>query len=79
MEPMSSFEQEMATPTFYKKVINFAKSEGIALIVDEAKTGMGSSGKNWAHEYWYLHEGQEPDFVTFGGKSGVAGFFANNK
>ena len=79
MEPMSSFGQEMATPTFYKKVIKYAKSEGIALIVDETKTGLGSSGKNWAHEYWYLHEGQEPDFVTFGGKSSVAGFFANNK
>jgi 4-aminobutyrate aminotransferase/(S)-3-amino-2-methylpropionate transaminase len=77
IEPMSSFGQEMATPTFYKKVIAFAKSEGIALVVDETKTGMGSSGKNWAHEHWYLFEGQEPDFVTFGGKAGVAGFFSN--
>lgn len=77
IEPMSSFGQEMATPTFYKKVIAFAKSEGIALVVDETKTGMGSSGKNWAHEHWYLFEGQEPDLVTFGGKAGVAGFFSN--
>jgi len=29
-------------------------SEGIPFIVDETKTGMGASGKNWAHEYWYL-------------------------
>lgn len=77
MEPMSTFGQEMATPAFYKKVLAFAKSEGIALVVDETKTGMGASGKNWAHEHWYLFEGQEPDFVTFGGKSGVAGFFTN--
>ena len=69
----------MATPTFYKKVINFAKKEGIALIVDETQTGIGGTGKAWAHEYWYLNEGQEPDFVTFGGKSGVAGFFSNKK
>ena len=39
---------------------------------------MGASGKNWAHEYWYLHDGHHPDFVTFGGKTGVAGFFTNN-
>lgn len=26
MEPLSSFGQEMATATFYKKVIDFAKS-----------------------------------------------------
>ena len=47
----------MATPTFYKKVINFAKKEGIALIVDETQTGIGGTGKAWAHEYWYLNEG----------------------
>lgn len=74
---MSSFGQEMATPTFYKKVRAFAKSEGIPFIVDETKTGMGSSGKNWAHEYWYLQQGEEPDFVTFGGKTSISGFFSN--
>ena len=78
IEPMSSFGQEMATPTFYKKIMAFAKSEGIPFIVDETKTGMGASGKNWAHEYWYLHEGEAPDFVTFGGKTGISGFFSSN-
>ena len=77
MEPMSSIGQEMATPTFYKKVRAFCKKEGISFIVDETKTGMGASGKNWAYEYWYLNEGDAPDFVTFGGKTGVAGFFSN--
>jgi len=43
------------------------------MIVDETKTGMGSSGKNWAHEYWYLQDA--PDFVTFGGKAGCSGFY----
>ena len=77
MEPLSSFGQEMATHTFYKKVIDFAKSQGIAVIVDETKTGVGSTGKAWGHEYWYLNESQRPDFVTFGGKTGLAGFFAD--
>jgi len=51
-----------------------ALSEGIPFIVDETKTGMGASGKKWAHEYWYLHDA--PDFVTFGGKSGLGGFYS---
>ena len=37
---------------------------------------MGSTGKNWAHDYWYLHDDQKPDFVTFGGKSGLNGFYS---
>ena len=45
-------------------------------MVDETKTGMGASGKKWAHEYWYL-QGEKPCFVTFGGKSGASGFYTN--
>ena len=37
---------------------------------------MGASGKNYAHEYWYLKPDQVPDFVTFGGKSGLGGFYS---
>ena len=37
---------------------------------------MGASGKNWAHDYWYLHDEDVPDFVTFGGKSGLSGFYS---
>ena len=49
-------------------------SEGISFIVDETKTGMGATGKKWGHEHWYLHDA--PDFVTFGGKSGLGGFYS---
>ena len=51
-----------------------AKEEGIVVIVDETKTGMGASGKNWAHEYWYSQS--PPDMMTFGGKSGISGFYS---
>jgi 4-aminobutyrate aminotransferase-like enzyme len=37
---------------------------------------MGSSGKNWGHDQWYLSDEQTPDFVTFGGKSGLGGFYS---
>jgi hypothetical protein len=35
---------------------------------------MGASGKNWAHEYWYLK--YAPDYMTFGGKAGLNGFYS---
>lgn len=44
--------------------------------MDETKTGMGSTGKNWGHQHWYLRSDQAPDYVTFGGKSGLAGFYS---
>ena len=53
-----------------------SKVEGIQFIVDETKTGVGASGKNWAHLYWYLSEELTPDFMTFGGKSGLSGFYS---
>ena len=74
VEPISSLGNQMATPYFYRKLRQMAKDEGIPFIVDETKTGMGASGKNWAHEYWYLNEA--PDYMTFGGKSGLAGFYS---
>ena len=42
--------------------------------MDETATGFGTSGKLWAHEHWYLSEA--PDIVTFGGKTGVSGFYS---
>lgn len=41
VEPISSLEMRSATPNFYKKLRMLAKTEGIAFIVDETKTGMG--------------------------------------
>jgi 4-aminobutyrate aminotransferase/(S)-3-amino-2-methylpropionate transaminase len=54
--------------------MGMAKEAGIVVIVDETKTGMGASGKNWAHEYWYSQS--PPDMMTFGGKSGISGFYS---
>ena len=75
---MSGVSQDMATPYFYKQLRRITAKEGISLIVDETKTGVGASGKNWAHEYWYLHDDEAPDFVTFGGakSSGLCGFYS---
>jgi 4-aminobutyrate aminotransferase/(S)-3-amino-2-methylpropionate transaminase len=63
---------------FYKKVRAICKKEGIPFVVDETRTGFGQSGKMWAHEHWYLNEtnGGCADFVSFGGKTGISGFFS---
>jgi len=54
-----------------------AAEEQIPFIVDETRTGLGSSGKIWAHEHWNLSN--PADFVTFGGRAGISGFYTNYK
>ena len=78
IEPISSFKTQQATPRFYKLLRALAADEGIPFVVDETKTGMGQTGKMWAHEHWWLSErdGGVPDMVTFGGKTGISGFFS---
>lgn len=63
-----------ATPRFYKGVRNLAKEHGIPFIVDETKTGVGATGKMWAHEHWYLNT--PADLVTFGGRAGISGYYS---
>jgi 4-aminobutyrate aminotransferase/(S)-3-amino-2-methylpropionate transaminase len=64
----------MATPYFFKRVRKIARDNEIPFVVDETKTGIGSTGKLWAHEHWFLSD--HPDIVTFGGKAGVSGFYS---
>ena len=78
VEPISSLEMRNGTPNFYKGLRRIAKANGIPFIVDETKTGMGQTGKMWAHEHWYLQDrdGGAPDVVTFGGKAGISGYYS---
>ena len=78
VEPISSLEMRFATPAFYKGLRQLAKTEGIPFIVDETKTGFGQTGKMWGHQHWWLQErdGGCPDMMTFGGKTGISGFFS---
>ena len=75
VSPTSAYGNHFATPNFFKGVRNIAKVEGIPFIVDETETGIGSSGKNWGHDHWYLSDEQTPDYMTFGGKSELGGFY----
>jgi 4-aminobutyrate aminotransferase/(S)-3-amino-2-methylpropionate transaminase len=52
-----------------------AKKHGAFFIVDEVQTGVGATGKFWAHEHWGLQAGEEPDFVTFSKKMQASGIY----
>jgi 4-aminobutyrate aminotransferase/(S)-3-amino-2-methylpropionate transaminase len=54
IEPIGSYNNSFATPYFFKRVRAIAKENGIPFIVDETKTGVGSTGKLWGHEHWYM-------------------------
>ena len=43
------------------------------MIVDEVQTGVGATGRFWAHEHWDLP--QPPDMVTFSKKAQTAGYY----
>ncbi|CEI68460.1 4-aminobutyrate aminotransferase [Fusarium venenatum] len=62
-----------ASPDFFRKLRNLTKKHNILLIVDEVQTGIGATGKFWAHEHWNLET--PPDIVTFSKKAQAAGFY----
>lgn len=65
-----------ATSFFFQGVRDITKKHGILFIVDEVQTGVGASGKMWAHEHWNLST--PPDMVTFSKKFQAAGFYFSN-
>lgn len=64
-----------ASPAFFRGLREITKRHGVAFIVDEVQTGVGATGKFWAHEHWNLET--PPDVVTFSKKMQAAGFFHN--
>ena len=73
VEPITFFGTHFATPTFYQKIWEYAAKHEIPFIVDETRTGVGITGKYWAHQHWYLDNA--PDFVVFGRATQVSGFY----
>jgi 4-aminobutyrate aminotransferase/(S)-3-amino-2-methylpropionate transaminase len=78
VEPIAGHANLQAAPTYYKRLRQLAAREGIPFIVDETEIGIGRSAKMWSHEYWYLSEndGGCADIMTFGGNTGLSGFYS---
>jgi 4-aminobutyrate aminotransferase/(S)-3-amino-2-methylpropionate transaminase len=64
-----------ASPAFFQKMREITKELGVLMIVDEVQSGVGATGKFWAHEWWKLPS--PPDIVTFSKKMQAAGFYHN--
>jgi 4-aminobutyrate aminotransferase / (S)-3-amino-2-methylpropionate transaminase len=50
-----------ASPNFFRELRALTRKRGVLLIVDEVQTGMGATGRFWAHEHWGLDD--PPDMV----------------
>ena len=60
---------------FIKELRRLADQREFMLIFDEVQTGLGITGRMWAHE----HFGVEPDMIVFGKKTQVCGFMAGKR
>ncbi|CAK9440538.1 uncharacterized protein LODBEIA_P46060 [Lodderomyces beijingensis] len=65
-----------ASSFFFQGLRDITAKHGILFIVDEVQTGVGATGKFWAHEHWNLTS--PPDMVTFSKKFQAAGFYFGN-
>ncbi|KAL8803574.1 MAG: hypothetical protein Q9182_003079 [Xanthomendoza sp. 2 TL-2023] len=65
-----------ASPAFFQGLRGITKRHNVLFIVDEVQTGVGATGKFWAHDHWNLAE--PPDMVTFSKKAQTAGYYFGN-
>jgi L-lysine 6-transaminase len=62
-------------PEFMQELRKLADENDIMLIFDEVQTGIGLTGKMWAHQ----HFGMAPDMICFGKKTQVCGFLSTDR
>ena len=60
---------------YFQRVEKIVKENNSLFMVDEVQSGMGVTGKWWAHQ----HYGVKPDLLAFGKKSQVCGIMAGSK
>jgi L-lysine 6-transaminase len=61
-------------PEFFRTLRQLADENEAMLIIDEVQTGVGMTGKMWAHQHFV-----EPDMVAFGKKMQVCGFLCGKR
>jgi L-lysine 6-transaminase len=59
---------------FFIKLREICSENDIIMIMDEVQTGIGLTGKMWAHQHFV-----EPDAIAFGKKTQVCGFLGGRK
>jgi len=59
---------------FFVELRRLADENNFMLIFDEVQTGVGLTGKMWAHE-WFV----QPDMISFGKKTQVCGFMTSKR
>jgi L-lysine 6-transaminase len=62
-------------PSFLRELKNLAHENDALLIFDEVQSGVGITGRFWAHQVL----GVEPDILAFGKKTQVCGILAGDK
>jgi len=80
IEPiMGEGGDKAASNDYYRKLRGIALNHDIAFAVDEVQTGVGATGKFWAHEHWELEKAglPPPDAVSFAKKMQASGFYHN--
>lgn len=60
---------------FFQGLRKICDQNEILLIFDEVQTGIGITGKMWAHEHFSV----KPDIISFGKKAQVCGCLANKE
>lgn len=65
-----------ASPAFFRGLREITRRNEVLMIVDEVQTGVGATGKFWAHDHWNLQD--PPDMVTFSKKAQTAGYYFGN-
>lgn len=60
---------------FMQELRKLTLDNDILLIMDEVQTGIGITGKMWAHQ----HHGIEPDIIAFGKKTQICGILAGKR
>jgi len=62
-------------PEFMRELRRLADENDAMLIFDEVQTGIGLTGKMWAHQ----HFDAQPDMIAFGKKTQVCGFLCGKR
>jgi len=60
---------------YFERALEVVHENDALFIVDEVQSGMGITGKWWAHQHFDI----EPDIIAFGKKSQVCGIMAGKK